>query len=339
MAFTRAGTVGDGSPTLVDHMRLVPANSGGIDKTMDVIRRRSRGTNPIREVLADRAFSYSTVDTWASPLHQMQVQQVLDMHENDRGAQPHVRHGYVMVDGWPHAPGIPDRLTRIVKPANLTVPALKGRATERQMAEHAAQVREVQTFRDLIAERRTWAFERVGKTSSGNYRYRSPARAGKLRCPGFTDSLHFPADTPECVHPEGQPIPRSCQQATITVSVGAGLKLRQEHYWGSDEWIRSYSRRSRVEATFGLLKATNGGGVKRGWTGLTGLIRTALMLAIQVSACNLRTLRRWAHRTGDNTDPLVRVDLTEHGVLELGPDGVPLPFDDDSPPGAEPAAA
>lgn len=339
MAFTRAGSVGSSSPTLVDHIRLVPANSHGITETMEVIEERSHTRNPIREVLADRAFTYSTVETWAMPLYDLGVRQVQDMHPTDRGARPDPERGYVLIDGWPHAVGIPEHLIYIAPPPKASIPSLKKKASRAEKAEHAAAIIALQRFRDLIAERRTWAFELLGaQTSAGGRRYISPARAGKRRCVGYADSLYLDADTPECVHPPGQPIPKACRQATITVPFKFGLKLRQEHYWGSDEWLASYARRSRVESTFGLLKSPNGGGVKRGWTGLTGLIRTAFMLAIQVAACNLRTLLRWARATGFDADPLVQVNLNDYGFLELGADGLPLPFDGD-PPGMAAAAA
>jgi len=41
-------------------------------------------------------------------------------------------------------------------------------------------------------------------------------------------------------------------------------KLRQRTRWGSPEWIESYSRRSRVESSFGLGKSPKHGWVKRG---------------------------------------------------------------------------
>ncbi|WP_156366840.1 hypothetical protein [Aeromicrobium sp. Leaf272] len=339
VAFTRAGTVGTNSPTLVDHMRLVPANSRGLTETMEVIEGRSQTGNPITEVLADRAFTTSTIDTWAKPLYDLGVKQVQDMHPSDGGARPDAARGYVLIDGWPHAVGIPEHLIHITPPPKASLPRLRKAATRVEKAEHAAAAFALERFRELIAERRTWAFEPLGaQTSAGSRRYISPARAGKRRCAGYADSLYLDADTPECVHPPGQPVPKACRQATITVPFKFGLKLRQEHYWGSDEWLASYARRSRVESTFGLLKSPNGGGVKRGWTGLTGLIRTAFMLAIQVAACNLRTLLRWARATGFDADPLVRVNLDDYGFLELGADGHPLPFDGD-PPGAAAAAA
>lgn len=43
----------------------------------------------------------------------------------------------------------------------------------------------------------------------------------------------------------------------------------QRERWGSPAWVESFSRRSRVEGTFGLLKNSKTGNVKRGWTPVT----------------------------------------------------------------------
>jgi len=65
----------------------------------------------------------------------------------------------------------------------------------------------------------------------------------------------------------------------------------------SDEWIASYTRRARIEAWFGIVKAHPEGGIRRGWTRHVGLIQTSLMLALTVAAINLRHLVAWARET------------------------------------------
>ncbi len=126
---------------------------------------------------------------------------------------------------------------------------------------------------------------------------------------------------PDCVH-EGGEVPKACAQATITVSDSVDRKLRQEDYWGSPTWVRSYNRRSAVEATFGILKSVDdGGGVKRGWTRQVGLVKTSFLLAVYVAAQNLTMLLKWAARNRDERDPLVLIDVTNHGFVELDGDG------------------
>jgi hypothetical protein len=45
-----------------------------------------------------------------------------------------------------------------------------------------------------------------------------------------------------------------CTQRTISVPGEVDYKSRQGHYWGRQDWIISFSRRSRVEGRFGNLK-------------------------------------------------------------------------------------
>lgn len=323
-AFTRIGVVGAHEvPILVDRIRVVPGNSRGIAETVDVLRDYHRAGTQIGEVIADRGLTYAVADDWAGPLADLGVEQIIDMHPSDRGARVHPRHGYVMIDGWPHVASIPDHLVNIPRPARMTVGKLRKNATAVERAEHAARAAEVEQFTRRIAERSQYRFEVHGHTSNSSRRFISPARAGKMRCPGFPASLHLQG-VPDCAHADGH-IPPSCAQATITVDTRADLKLRQRHYWGSPEWIRGYARRTRVEGTFGIMKSPNdGGGVRRGWTHQVGLVKTAFALAVYIAAQNLRRLLDWAARHGDTRDPLTLVDITDHGFVELDADGRPL---------------
>ena len=324
-AFTRIGDVGAPEvPILIDRIRVVPGNSHGITETIDVLRDYDRAGERIREVIADRGLTYTVAEDWAGPLAELGIEQIVDMHDTDRGARVHPKHGYVMIDGWPHVASIPDHLVRIPRPARMTVgPLRKNNPTPVERAEHAARVAEVEQFARLIAERTQYRFELHGHTSNGNRRFISPARSGKLRCAGFPASLHLDG-VPDCVHPEGD-IPSSCTQTTITLDAAADRKLRQRHYWGTPEWIRAFARRTRVEGSFGIMKSPNdGGGVRRGWTHQVGLTKTAFALAVYIAAQNLRRLLDWAARTGDTRDPLTRIDVTDHGFIELDEHGRPL---------------
>jgi hypothetical protein len=274
-------------------------------------------------VIADRGLTYTVADDWTAPLADLGVEQIVDMHPSDRGARTHPGHGYVLIDGWPHVASIPDHLVHIPRPARMTVGTLRKGATALERAEHAARAAEVEQFARRIAGRAQYRFEVHGHTSSGNRRFTSPARAGKMRCPGFAPSMHLPG-VPDCVHPEGVIRP-SCAQATITVDPRADLKLRQRHYWGSPESIRAYARRTRVEGSFGIMKSPNdGGGVRRGWTHQIDLVKTAFALAVYIAAQNLRRLLDWAVRVGDIRDPLTGIDVTNHGFVELDAQGRPL---------------
>lgn len=44
------------------------------------------------------------------------------------------------------------------------------------------------------------------------------------------------------------------------------LKRRPDHPWGGPAWQASYARRARAEGTHGILKASDSGAVRRGFT-------------------------------------------------------------------------
>ncbi|WP_395659984.1 hypothetical protein [Nocardioides sp.] len=317
LAFTRVGAVGEDQPLLTERIAVVAGNNPGISETLDTLD-RLQATAAVTEVIADRGFSYKKVEDWATPLRDRGVKQVLDLHENDHGARVHPDHGYVMVDGWAHCPSIPDRLVDIARPARFTVGKLKKSATREERAEHARRTRELADFNADIAERATYRFEPHGKTKNGSPRFICPARAGKLKCAACPLSQLLPDPTPEA-DPDLDQLPTACKQATITIPVTVEAKVRQEHYWGSPEWQKSYGRRVRVEGAFGLLKSAKSGGVRRGWTYQVGLVKTTLLLGIAVAATNINQLLTWARRTGNTRDPLTTLDVTDHGFVELAP--------------------
>ena len=108
-------------------------------------------------------------------------------------------------------------------------------------------------------------------------------------------SKDAPADLPRVPNPPAEPdIPAACKQRTISIPMTVSPKLRQRTRWGTPPWMISFNRRSRLEASFGLLKNESTGNVKRGWTRQVGIIKTTLPLAAAVTASNLRQLLTWS---------------------------------------------
>jgi hypothetical protein len=70
---------------------------------------------------------------------------------------------------------------------------------------------------------------------------------------------------------------------------------------------------------FGLLKNDTTGNVKRGWTRQVGIIKTTLLLAVAVTASNLRQLLTWSRETGDVTDPLTLMEVGPVSFEEIDP--------------------
>ncbi len=99
--------------------------------------------------------------------------------------------------------------------------------------------------------------------------------------------------------------PRCCTQRTVTIPGTVTPKLRQPLYWGSPEWIESYSRRTYVEGFFDNMKNPSTENVRRGWCRVVGMVKTSILAACEVAATNIRLLRSWAVGR-DVTDPVVR---------------------------------
>jgi hypothetical protein len=277
--------------------------------------------------LVDRGFSNGKSYKWADELRAREIEQVLDLTVNDYGVTDH--EGVKMVAGWAHCPAMPTELDEIRKPVRLTVGTLKKSATAEDRIARSRLVAEIATFKERIAAREKYAFVRTsrgqnrsktGKVGKSAERFSCPAQAGKLICPSCPLSMAGPANLTRIENPPTGPgMPKACSQVTIAIPRTVSPKLHQTERWGSPGWIASYNRRSRVEASFGLLKNSKSGNVKRGWTQQVGLIKTTLLLAIAVTASNLRQLLTWSRATGDVTDPLTLMEVGPAAFEEIDP--------------------
>lgn len=61
--------------------------------------------------------------------------------------------------------------------------------------------------------------------------------------------------------------------------------------------------------------------VKRGWMRVVGLCKESILTTCPVVAKNIQTLRAWARRVGDHTDPITRPLPPDYGHEEIGPTG------------------
>jgi hypothetical protein len=309
IAFTRVGAVGQQitEPLLTDRIVVVPANASMAQPSLGALDRMATGGRPVTEVVVDRGFSNLTPENWASNLRDGRIEQVLDLSENDYGAKDF--NGVPMIAGWPHCPAMPAELEDIRRPVSLTAGKLKKTATAKDRMFHRRLVGEIAQFEKKIEERELHAFVRVSlrqdrsKTGKGKdaERYACPAQAGKVVCDNCALSKLAPADLPQVLNPPTGPgMPTACQQQTISVPLTVTPKVRQRERWGSPGWVASYKRRTRVEGGFGLLKNETTGNIKRGWTRQVGIIKTTLLLAVAVTASNLRQLLIWSRATGDS---------------------------------------
>jgi hypothetical protein len=262
IAFTRVGAVGQEArePLLTDRIVVVPANASMSGPSIGVLDRMAAGGRPIAEVVVDRGFSNLTPDNWAYHLRDRGIEQVSDLSDRDYGLTDF--NGVSMIAGWPHCPAMPAELEEIRRPVSLTAGTLKKSATASDRMFHNRLVAEIADFHERIAAREMYAFVRTSrgqkrsKTGKGKdaERFSCPAQAGKVACASCPLSMAGPADLPRVQNPPAGPgRPDACKQQTVSVPMTVSPKLRQKEKWGSPGWVASFKRRTRVEATFGLL--------------------------------------------------------------------------------------
>lgn len=298
------GEVKDRAPILTQGIRLRPANAGVVTPGLELLDSYASTHGQLSQVLNDRAWSYASAEQWAFPVRERGIEQVLDLHPNDRGVRDF--EGIRMVDGAPHCPSMPDDLVNIMRPARFSVGELRKDPSTERIRQHEADTEALDEFRAKIAERRTWSFRRVaGPDMNGKERWECPAQAGKRICANCPLSQMFDDATPTVNDPPtGPDKPKCCTQRTITIPGNVTPKTRQRLYWGSDEWIESFNRRTYVEGSYGNMKNSNTENITRGWCCVVGIVKTSLLLAAAVAATNIRLLRAWAERTGDITDTM-----------------------------------
>ncbi len=150
-------------------------------------------------------------------------------------------------------------------------------------------------FLGQINTREQWALRRVaGPDSSGSERYECPARAGKERCPLVPQSMALPVTLPKVVELPEPSAHKCCSQRTVTVPGDVDYKSRQRHYWGSRDWISSFSRRSRVEGWFGNLKDRSREALGRGAFRVMGLCKPSCRDTRTLPSYATSTARRWS---------------------------------------------
>jgi hypothetical protein len=272
----------DTAPCLAERIIVSPAATNSVTAVLPTLRRLEAEGRRLREVVADRGYSYKT--NWTLELFALGIDPVLDLHPTQYGSRGS-HQGARIITGVPHCPATPDSFNTIQRPERL--------------AESSA----LDQFITDISRREQWAFRRVnGPDQTGKERYECPARAGKIRCPLHKTTMTGPLALPKVIQPPPDP-PTCCTQRTITVAGGIDTKSRQRHYWGSRDWIKAFSRRSRVEGWFGNLKNDSTEALNRGAFRVMGLAKTSLMLGVYAAATNLRLLRSWTRRHDTETTP------------------------------------
>jgi hypothetical protein len=291
---------------------LVPGEYMKAAPTLRLLDAYTEIGNPTPRLLVDRGFSNWKVETWSDELRTRGIEQIMDLHPQERGARVDPATGVLMIDGWPYAPWTPERLRRIPAPRNLVLNEPTNGASEKKKAEYRRALAALEEFRTAQTELGRYALKpNTAPRPDGGRQFKQPT---------YNRHLATAAQRREKVY----------TQATIMISAAVSGKLRQRQRWGSDEWISDFASRSAVEGAFGRIQAKDGDGerMQRGWTRIVGLVPTALLITTALIHHNIRIARRWAERTGFQSSDVL---LAPDGDTDPGPT-VPGPLGSTAPP-------
>lgn len=274
---------GEALPPLIVGLSLEPAGSKKSTSGMKAVdAMECQGYRP-QTILADRGYTYILPETWAIPLAERSIAQVMDLHPLQRGVHPGPTDWTVEIDGAVFPRYMPKHLWRL--------PSFEINLSAEETA----------ALRALYDERKRYAYTPLGKPNPVllTQRYRDPVYANKMRCPNHPESLRLdPARYPttDCV--EGDPC--HCKD---TVTMGPQdvrhMQLRQRPLYGTTKWMASYGRRNAVESANALIKGHHIN-ITRGSIQVRGTNRTGVLLGFLMAAVNVTLLStRYGYDVGN----------------------------------------
>lgn len=247
-----------------------PAGDGKAEAGLALLDAMSSAGMPMKTVLADRGYTYLKAASWAGPLMDRGIDQVLDLHKNQRTVRPGPKPGMIWVDGGLFTAALPKHLRNLPGFPLVTTAKDKAKLVE------------------LYTEREAYAFKQMAAPdySRRTVRLRGPARAGRLRCPNYPESMRRSPG----MRPTTSCKPSGCACGdTVTVGPDDMLKERQKALFGTRAWAESYGRRSAIESFNASLKGAHFG-LHRGSTQVKGANSTSILMAIIVAATNVNVM-------------------------------------------------
>ncbi|MGC2976278.1 hypothetical protein ACPUD8_11250 [Brevibacterium sp. FAM 25378] len=239
---------------------------GGLG-VLDALIRDDRGPDT---ALVDRGYSYLSAENWARELGLRGIEQVCDLHTNQRGVHPGPKPHTIFVDGALFIDALPTRLRNL--------PGFSIGETQEETVEKVA----------LYEERLPYLFARLGPPDlkRGTQRVRGPALTGRVRCPNNAKSMRLsPATRPTL---DCDPHGCACSIAP-TLGPDDHLQIRQRHPYGTQQWKADYNRRNHVESYNASIKFHHSR-LARGSTRVLGTNKTGILVALLVAANNIEVL-------------------------------------------------
>ena len=248
-----------------------PANHNDWPVALKLIDRLLKEGDRPGVVNADRGFTGGR--KLLDGLRSRGVSPVYDLKKNQAGRDPDWR-GYLVLQGWPYLPQLPQRLRNLVAPG----------PNEKKTPE--GKVKWEQFYRD-VEERNNYAAVTLGRPSPTKARVMSPLLRGrKLGCPKVPGSMRG-RDPSLAVCDGNHGDDEACCLKSGTFKAEYSPMGYQVPPWGTKEWRQKYARRSGVERSYSMLKNKNVAGITKEHFELRGKINVSLLLMIGWVSVNL----------------------------------------------------
>lgn len=185
-----------------------PAGSSKGTAGLEVLNALHNAGRAPATVLVDRGYSYLRPENWSAQLFTRGIEQVFDLHTNQRGTQPGPIPHTIWVDGGPFTTALPTRLRK-----------LSGYSL-------SMTVQERTDLAMIYDERKPYSFSSQGNPNRhrGTQRMRGPALAKKVRCPNNPRSMRLDPST----RPTLACSPGECAcSTTLTLTLEDEIRTRQ----------------------------------------------------------------------------------------------------------------
>lgn len=280
LAFTP--TEGNGRPDKVQtpFFTLETANKDVVEPSLRAID-RVQNRYGLKELIADRLYSYLEYERWWKEINNRGISQVLDLRDDQQGFEDF--DGHLIAAGWVHCPATPLELG--------TIATLPPQPTAQQRM----------TFNNRIMERKPYAARRHATLENGAVQWKCPAVAGTVGCAiRGPESIQFAREKNRPIvanPPRTEDKPALCCNETILITPQTKeqkilFKTAQKHYWGSNQWQDLYKLRSSIERYFGHAKEHHG--LKRDAHAFRGLGMATICTTAVFTSTNISKLRLWA---------------------------------------------
>ena len=271
VATTVADIGGEDVPLIATRMRFRPAVTDTTGAGLEVTTLTAAMFGKLGDVVIDRGYTNSKDGhEFIMPVRALGGEPIFDLYQHQSGVSD-VVHGALIIDGHPHSPATPKNLHHIPAPSK------------------SAPVRDHIEFQEKIAIRSRYAMDPNGsRKANGAWDFACPAHKGKLSCHLVASSKALPALVVPALAAPKTALDGSICTKKFTRFHADEIPLSQRDLYGSRAWFDSFNRRSRVEGYFGLLENEACENVNRGTIRVMGLVKTGLMIALQVASTNMR---------------------------------------------------